>query len=284
MIELEKLKSSGHFEEIKLKKWDILFHEWDVDMNLYLVYDGELSVRKEVSLQKWKYKTLSLLGIWNIVWEAALSHNNPKEVQIIANRETTLLAIEWKTAFPNFVSAFPELGYIFLTTVIDIANTRLLRANSELTANYEVNVAISKIKDISMASIYKLLLIFESILKVDQIMYFEKNLVMDEYYKLRYDSKNEHSMGNTIIKFPNGKLNLDILKEEEIKVSKYKRFIELTLWEESYGFILIWKDSKDFHENEEKLLRNTAWSFVAVIHQKRILDDTKNKNYIKSAL
>jgi hypothetical protein len=60
-------------------------------------------------------------------------------------------------------------------------------------------------------------------------MYFEKNLVMDEYYKLRYDSKNEHSMGNTIIKFPNGKLNLDILKEEEIKVSKYKRFIELTL-------------------------------------------------------
>jgi CRP-like cAMP-binding protein len=284
MIALENLKSSGHFKKISLKKWDVLFAQWDVDYNLYIVYDGELCVQKEISSQKWEFKTLWLLGIWNIVWEASLSHDKPKEVWIIANRETTLLSIAWKTAFPEFVSKFPRDGYALLTTIIDIANTRLLRANSELTANYEVNIAISKIKDISLSSIYKLLLVFESILWVDQIMYFEKNFVMDEYYKLRYDSKNEKSMRNTIIKFQDEKLDFEKLKEKNIEISKYKRYIKLSLWAENYWFILIGRNQKDFHENEEKLLKNTAASFVAIIHQKRILDDIKNKNYVKSAL
>jgi CRP-like cAMP-binding protein len=284
MIILENLKSSGYFNTISLKKWDVLFKQWDINQNLYLVYDGELSVQKEISLQKWEFKTLWLLGIGNIVWEAALSNNKPKEVKISANRETILLSIEWKKAFPKFVSAFPKDGYSLLITIIDIANTRLLKANSELTANYEVNIAISKIRDISMSSIYKLLLIFESIIWVDQIMYFEKNLVMDEYYKLRYDSKNKKCLRNTIIKFPNETLNFKILKEEKVEICKYKRYIKLSLWRESYWFILIGRDKKDFHENEEKLLINTAASFVAIIHQKRILDDKKNKNYVKSVL
>ena len=135
-----------------------------------------------------------------------------------------------------------------------------------------------------MSSIYKLLLIFESILKVDQIMYFEKNLVMDHYYKLRYDSKNKHSLRNTILKFPDNRIDFDILSQEDIEVSKYKRHIRLSLGNESYGFILVGRNDTDFHENEEKLLRNTAASFIAIIHQKRIMDDTKNKNYVKSAL
>jgi hypothetical protein len=65
-------------------------------------------------------------------------------------------------------------------------------------------------------------------------MYFEKNLVMDEYYKLRYDSKNEKSLRNTIIKFPEGKMNFEILAEEKIIVSKYKRYIKLSLGQENY--------------------------------------------------
>ncbi len=284
MIDLEKLKSSEFFTEISLKKWDILFREWDINENLYIISDGELVVQKSISLTSWEYRTLWTLGIWNIVWEAALSNNNPKEVQIVANRDTLLFSIEWKTDFPKFVSAFPQEWYTLLTTIIDIANLRVLRANKELTANHEVNIAISKIPDISIWSIYKLLWLFESILGVDQIMYFEKNLVMDEYYKLRYDSKNEKSMRNTIIKFPGEKLDFEKLANEDIETCKYKRYIKLKLWDENYGFLLIWMETRDFHENEEKLLQNTAGSFVWIIHQKTILDDQKNKSYVKSAL
>lgn len=284
MIQLENIKSSGHFTEVSLQKWDILFHEWDINKNIYIVYDGELCVQKSIATKRGEFKTLGLLGIGNIVGEWSLSNNDQKQVQIIANRNTTLLAIEWKKDFPNFVNAFPRDGYTLLTTIIDIANTRLLRANKELTANYEVNIAISKIKDISMSSIYKLLLIFESILWVDQIMYFEKNIVMDEYYKLRYNSKSKHSLQNKIIKFPGEILDFQKLSEENIETAKYYRYTKLSLWEENHWFIVVWRDSKDFHENEEQLLQNTAWSFVGVIHQKKIMDDDRNKNYIKSAL
>lgn len=283
MIQLENIKSSGFFEEVLLKSWEVLFKEWEVNSYLYVVYDWELLVQKSITTKIGEFKTLGLLWIGNIVWEWSLSNNNPKEVQIKANRDTTLLRIEW-SKFPEFVTNFPKDWYALLTTIIDIANTRLLRANKELTANYEVNIAISKIKDISLTSIYKLLLLFESILWVDQIMYFEKNLVMDDYYKLKYDSKNIKSIQNTILKFENEKLDLEKLKSEWIELSKYTRHTVLNLWDMNYGFLLIWKDLKDFHENEEKLLQNTASSFVWIIHQKKIFDDQKNINYIKSAL
>ena len=278
------LKSSGYFTEMKLSKWDILFKEWDRDDNLYIIYDGELSVQRSIETKKWSFKELSLIWIWNIVWEAALSHSEPKEVQIVANRNSILLKIEGKTDFPKYVSAYPKDAYEVLTTVISIANSRLLRSNRQLTANYEVNVAISKIKDISITSIYKLLLVFQSILQVDQIMYFEKNRVMDSYYKLRYDSKNKSAIQNKILKFENETLDFDILKQEWIELSRYIRSTDLSLWEEHYWFLVIGKEKKDFHENEEQLLTNTAWSFVGIIHQKWLIDEARNKNYIKSAL
>ena len=283
MLQLENIKSSGYFEELSLEQWSVLFDEGEKDEFLYIVYDGELSVQKSIMTKKGQYKVLWLLWIWNIVWEGSLSNNNPKEVRIIANRKTSLLKIHGKK-FPEFVTHFPKEWYTLLTTIIDIANTRLLRANKELTANYEVNIAISKIKDISLSSILKLLVVFESILGVDQIMYFEKNLVMDNYYKLKYDSKSEQSLQNSIIKFENETFDIAKLKEENIQISKYIRHTKLSLWDTNYGFLLIGKDAKDFNENEEKLLQNTAGSFVGIIHQKKILDDQKNINYIKSAL
>jgi hypothetical protein len=284
MIDLENIKASWHFTQLILKSWEVLFKQWDIDENLYIIYDGELSVQRSIETKKWEFKELWLIWIWNIVWEAALSHSEPKEVQIIAKRTTLLLKIEWKIAFPTFVTAFPKDGYNVLTTIISIANTRLLRSNRQLTANYEVNVAISKIKDISITSIYKLLLIFQSILCVDQIMYFEKNRVMDCYYKLRYDSKNTSCIQNKILKFENENLDVNVLQSEWIQFSKNFRSVDLTLWDEHYWFLVMGRDDKDFHENEEQLLTNTAWSFVWIIHQKWIIDEARNKNYIKSAL
>ena len=115
-------------------------------------------------------------------------------------------------------------------------------------------------------------------------MYFEKNRVMDTYYKLKYDSKNKTAIQNKIMKFDNEKLNMQQLKDEGIELSRYTRTTELTLWDEHYGFIVIGRDKRDFHEWEEQLLSNTAGSFVGIIHQKWLIDDARNKNYIKSAL
>ena len=145
MVDLQKIKSSGYFKTVSLNAGDILFSEWDINENLYIIYDGELIVEKSINTKKWEFKILGRLGIWNIVWESALSNSNPKEVQIKANRTTQLLYIEWKNDFPKFVKKFPTVGYDLFVSIIEISNSRLLRANSEVTANYEVNMAISKI-------------------------------------------------------------------------------------------------------------------------------------------
>jgi len=100
--------------------------------------------------------------------------------------------------------------------IISLSNERILKSNKEITANHEINLAISKIKDFSLDAIYKLIIIIQGILEVDQIMYFEKNLVMDHYFKLRYDSYQAHSVQNTILKFENNQVDFDLLEKEKI--------------------------------------------------------------------
>ncbi len=278
---LEILKSSGFFTETSLKRWEFLFHEWDQNERLYVIYDGELSIQRSISTSPWEFKTLWLLGVGNIVGEWALSNKNPKEVQVLAKRDTILLSINAKNDFPIFLQKFPEEWYKLLISIIDIANTRLLRANRELTANYEVSQAISHIEKIDTQAICKLLETFSSILQVEQILYFERNRVMPDYYKLKYDSNNSHKFQNKIFKFQNNTLFLEPLKDENITILPFFKYTPLLLWQENHGFLLISRNKKDFSENEEKLLSNIATSFVWVIHQKEILDDERDRLSLK---
>lgn len=284
MIQLEKLKKTWFFKEVILKQWEILFDEGEKDWNIYIIYDGELAVQRSIKSEVGNMKTLGLLWIWNIVGEGALSRDLPKEVRVISNRNTILLSINGKNTFQDFLKNFPDEWYNLLITIIEIANSRLLRANKEVTANYEVSRAIANIWTIDMKSIYWLLETFHKILEVDQILYFEKNLVMPDYYKLKYDSQAEHKLQNIIIKFPGNILNKEILEEESIHLLPYSRYTALLLWKDNHGFLCVARERKDFNENEEKLLQNVATSFVWVIHQKEILDEQKNKIYIKWGL
>lgn len=282
MLDLEKIKSSDFFTLQEIQAWETLLKEGDIDEYLYIIYSGELIVEKSINTLQDKFKVLSHLWPWDILWEASLRESHPKQVQIRASQNTRILKIHGKKDFPKFVSKHPQLWYDVLMSVISIANSRLTKANREVTANYEVSIAISKIKDFSASSIYKLLLIFESILEVDQIMYFEKNLVVDHYFKLKYNSLNKHSLQNSILKLEDDNISQEKLTEESIKVSPYIRSAKLSLGEINYGFLVVWKKDTDFTENEEKLLTNIASSLVWVIHQKKLIDDQKNKNYIKS--
>ncbi len=282
MIDLEKIKLSEYFKEISLRSGDILFREWEEDTYLYIVYDGELQVEKSTSWVNGEFKTLGLLWIWNIVWEASLSRSEKKQVQIKANRNTVLLAVDAKKDFPKFVEQEPQEAYNLLLAIIDLSNLRLLRANREVTANYEVSKAISSIHRFDLHTVFWLLQTFKSILEADSILYFEKNMVMDDYYKLKYHSNMEFEMDKQIFKFPENTLSLVQLEQESIPLDRYTRSTPLFLWDENHGFLLIGRKRKDFHENEEKLLTNTATSFVGVIRQKEILENERNKSYIKS--
>ena len=284
MIDLEFLKSSGYFQTLILKRDEVLFREWDTDNNLYIVYDWELCVQKWVSSQWDDFKVLWLLGVGNILWESSLTRDEKKEVQVQAHRESILLCIDAKTDFSKFMSESPDAWYELLLAIIDLGNKRLLRANREVTANYEVSKAISNIYDITQKSIFELLQKFQQILEWEQILYFEKNIVMHEYYKLKYNSqpRDKDNDQENIFKIQNNILNIRELEKMWIEVKKYSRSTPLFLWDVNHWFLVIARDSKDFHENEEKLLQNTATNFVGLIRQKEILDNERNKNYVKS--
>jgi len=283
-MDLKTLQHSPFFDEVSLSQWDVLFDEWEKDSFLYIVLEGELDIDTSLQSLDKKYKKLWSVKSGGIIGEASLSHSEEKQVRIIARSESKVLKIDGRKDFPNFIKEHPDLGYQILIEIIDMSNKRLLQANKQVTANFEVNNAISKIKDVSNTSIYKLLLIFESILGVDQIMFFEKNVAMDEYFKCKFNSKNKHAITNTIIKFPKWVFSRDIVLESGIELATYIRWVALKLWDNNYGFLVAWKETRSFNENEEKLLQNTASSFVAVIHQKEIMSENENKKHIKSGI
>lgn len=282
MLDLNFLKSSKYFEEISLKKWEILFDEWEHDIYLYIIYNGELAVERSINRKQWEYKLLSLITLWNILWESSLSRQEPKQVRIKAHRESILLRIDGQKDLPKFIEDHPKEWYKLLLTIVDIANMRLLRANRELTANYELSRAISQISQIDMKSIIELLSKCQEILEVDQILYFEKNMVMDEYYKLKYNSLDSGNFQNAVFKISRNSLDLNVLKETWVILLDYLRWAPLLLENKNHGFLIIGKKWKDFHESEEKLLWNTATSLVWIIRQKEFLDNERNKLYMKN--
>lgn len=282
MIDLEYLQWSGFFKELILSAWEVLFSEWDVDPHIYLIYDGELIVKKSVATNINAFKTLWTITKWNIVWEWALNHEEKKEVHIEANKKTKLLKIDGKKDFPQFMAEKPKEAYSLLMSIIHLANTRLLEANREITANYEVSLAISHIQEINLLSITRLLETFIPILWVERILYFEKNQAVEWYYKLQYDSKKSSNIENNIFTIQDIKEAHAEIESQWIQLTRFTRITPLPLGKKNYWYIMIGREKNDFHENEEKLLTNTAMSFVSIIHQKEILDATRNKSYIKN--
>jgi len=280
MISLPNLQKSGHFKTLSLNQWEVLFEQWDFDSNLYIIVSWELEVDTKIHSIAGEYKNIWVLHAWEILWEASMSRNEQKQARVSSLWKTTLLYIDGKVGFLKFLKEYPELWYQLLLSIIEITNRRLLSANQETRANHEVNLAIWEIKTITTKAIGKLLEKFKTILKVDQIVFLEKNIVMDEYFKLKYISPSKKELWNTIIKFSKGIFSLDVLREESIELKQELLFSPLHLWDKEYGFLVIWRDKKKFERWEEKLLQNTASSFVGIIHRKEVLDEQESKKLL----
>ena len=281
MLDIELLKTSWFFKERILLKDEILFSQWEKDDNLYIVLDGELAVEKYISSKNDIFKLLNILTHWDIFWEWSLTQKSNKEVQVRAITLCHILSIDAMFDFPAFVKSQPQSAYHLLLKIIELSNKRLLEANSQLTAHYEISKAISQMGKIDFKSIVELLEIFQSILKADSIIYIEKNFALDGYYKIRYSSWASEKIQNTIIELPSNILRPEYIKNNDLFQYEYFLTVELLLWNVSYWFLLLERNKKWFLEQEERLLQNIATSFVGVIHQKHLQDEKRNMLHIK---
>ncbi len=137
-------------------------------------------------------------------------------------------------------------------------------------------------KQIHSKSINVLLDTIQYILWVEQIIFIEKNVALDDYFIVRYDSWEEKKIKNTVLNFKDKDFSVKELEKNDIAVLKHVTFTRLILWDINYWYIIISRNQNFFNENEEKILQNIATSFVWVIRQKEIQKDQKNKLSLKN--
>ena len=275
MFDIKNILWNKYFKSKSLKTWEILFDEWEIDKNIYVVEKGKVKVEKYFSSEKKEKKLLAVLWKNSIFWEGSIFNNHPKEVVISAIWETKLYFIKSKD-FRNFVKENTEIAVDFLSQIINLSNKRLLEANFLLTSNYKISKMISEEIEFSNKNLFDIIDEFCSIIKAKYIIYVEINQVLENYATVSYDSRIQWKLLDKVVELKNSKIDLENLKEFE--VWEKNMILDLKNGNKIIWFFIIWEDEKvEFSESQKKSI-NSIWVLLAgFIKQKQYFQNEKNK-------
>lgn len=275
-------EKSPLFEEKNLKKWEILFDEGNIDSNLYIIKKWILSVEKYTTNEKTHSKQLALLKSGDFVWENGLSSSiKPKEAKIICIEDAQLLQIDLKQDLKKFWEENPSIGFELLRHIITETNQRLSETNKLFASHYELEKTIQNLKNIDLKWIFMILEKVKAILDVDYILYFEKNKVLENFLTLRYDSRTPNKMLDLtfekkwiFIDLDELYLEANISQDDEILINK------ISIWNEIFGYLILWRETRAFDGSDKKLLWSTSNSLAWVIKKYLWDKEEQNKFYI----
>lgn len=275
------IKKSGFFDEVNLKKWDKIFNEWEVNNNLYIIESWKVSVEKYLNKNKKETKILWYLKECDIFWEWSLNNNNPKEVSIIACSNLKLLKINAKDWIELFFVKFPKEGFNLLRYIIDLTNKRLLESDKLLTSTYEMNRTISWIEKIDYKTIFALIDKFRDIVWSDYIIFIENNAVVEGYFRIIYDTRNNWRMSDKIVEL-NSEVDIvsKIVNQAETIIETYNLVVKLNVWNINIWYLILWKKWFDFSENDRKIIFSISNSISWIIRQKTLQQEQKNKDFM----
>jgi len=279
MLNIKNLENSWFFKKIILEKWELLFDEWDINNNLYIIKIWELKVEKYTDKNKNETKILWYIKSNEILWEASLNNNKEKEVKISANKKSYLLYINWKEWIDEFSKKYIEDSIELFKYMIYLWNKRLIDTNKLITINYKFNQELLLIKNISNKSIFEIIDKLVDILDISYILYYEINPIMNNFLILKYDTRYKWKMKNEIIEITEKKL--DILKS---KLNDFHNYIQnIFIWNINLWYLSFFKKEYKFSENEKKVLSSISTWFSWLIKQKLILEEERNKNFLKES-
>jgi len=278
MLHIQFLKDSWYFKETHLEINEVLFDEWDLDNNIYIILTWEVSVEKYTTSKKDESKMLATLWKNEIFWEAALNSDKPKQVKMVAKRKTVLLSINATKGLDNFSKKNPEEGLNLLKYIIHISNMRLLKSNELITANFKVTQEILNIEEINNKNIFKLIDKLEEIINIDYSLYLEKNAVLENYLVIKYDSREKWKMKDEIIEVTDKKLHLLELKLQDT----FHNIQPLTIWDDELWYLVYFRKYSNFNDNDIKVLTSISTWFSWLIKEKRMLEEERNKAYMEN--
>lgn len=271
---LKEIENNKYFEEKILKKWEILFTEWDFDQNIYIIKKWKLKIEKYFSKDKTEKKSLAILWENSIFWEWSLSNNDPKEVIISATEDTELYFIKSEN-FKDFIKNYTEIWIKFLTQIINLSNKRLLESNFLLTTNYKIWKMISETEDFSNKNLFKILDEFLNILQINYIIFAEVNKVLDNYVNIIYDTRKPWKLLNHIFEIKENKFDLE--KFSDLDITKNNIILDLKNWKKIIWFLILWKSWSDFSDSEKKSI-NSVWVLLAwFVKQKQDFQNEKDR-------
>ncbi len=280
MINIDFLENSWFFEIKKLEANELLFDEWEIDDNLYIIKSWELSIEKYTTTEKNETKVLAKLWDWEIFWEWSLSNSWPKQVKVIANKDTVLLKIEAQNDFENFLLKHTKSWVDLLSSIIYISNKRLLESNFLITTSYKIQKNISEITDFNNKNLFS---IFDSLSKTinsKYILYFEKHPVLDDYITFRYDTRRQWKLNDLIIKVNENWINNELLEKYNINDNENSYIQKLINKNEVVGCLLIWYWDEEFTESHKKAISSIAVSIAWFIKQKQYIEENVKNDYL----
>lgn len=278
MLNIDFFKNSPFFKERILKSWEYLFIEWDIDENIYIIISWELVIEKFTNSSRDESKVLAVLKNNEIFWEAALNNNLPKQVSIKAKIETKIIYINATSDLDAFSIKHTSEAFNLLKYIIDFSNTRLNKSNSLITASYKISNEIATMNDFSFKTIFNLIEEIKNIIWVSDIIFLEENIVLEQYLTIKYKTSEPWKMQDSIIKINNNNIDLHELTD----LGKYSYVQSIKVWNKNYWYLIFLRDKNDFSENEIKII-STLWvSFSNVLKQKELIEEQKNKDYIKN--
>jgi len=282
MLNIEFLQSSGFFKTISLKSWDVIFDEWEIDNNLYVVVSWKIDVLKYTSTERNWVKKLATLLKMDFFWEAWLSvQDEPKKVKIQASSDSILLKIDAVEWVEKFIKQNPKQWLNFLKHIIYVTNKRLNKNNRQIAADYELNKEINNIDKITLKPIYHIIDRIGVIIECDYVIFFEHNIVLDNYYSLRYDTRSWSSFDDISLEIEDIK-KLNLKKDISwVDLSLFNDVVRLTIGERELGFLIVGRKNNVFNENEKNMLISMWNSLSGIIKQKEVLEEERNKSYIK---
>ena len=277
MLDVNILKKSWFFKEVVLNKWEVLFDEWEIDENIYIVLTWELSVEKYTTKNKNETKSLAFLKQNDIFWEAALNSNSPKEVKIISRRDSVLLSINAKKWLFDFSDKYPEEALNLLKYIIHLSNKRVSESNFLITASYKISKEIIELNEITNKNIFWLIEVLKNSIWVEDIIYYEANPVMENYITLKYDTRNPWKLLNKVVELTENKLDLLDLKMDNYQIITQK----LSIWLNNLWYLIFLKKEEKFNESDKKVITTTGTSIAWLIKQKQLLDEERDKEFME---
>lgn len=282
MLDLSFIINNKYFTELILKENEVLFDEWEIDNNLYIIKSWSLAIQKYTTTDKKEVKQLAILNAWAIFWEWSLKWSEPKQVKIVALDNVILYKINAKEWIKKFIREYPNEWIELLNEIIDTSNKRLLESNFLITSSFEMSKTISEINIYDNKNLFSIIDKLEKILWSRYIIYLEKNPVVNNVMTVRYDTRNKWKMQNNIIYIKDNTLDLNHIKEDWIILEQNNLIEELRNKNEIIGFLIIWEKDNNFSEWHKKAIASISVLIAWFIRQKQIYQEEKDREMNKN--